>query len=945
MTLISHHHTQPMDATTTSPKSQISTEHNRPADAPIATQLMAPLSKSSLAYLPSKDIWGKPRIPVADANVDSRLIREKSLTSLDASTSSGSSTQALDVSKFWDDDPEPDRITNYKPTPLRAWYLGIVLLAIAVLLCLAVATVRILPDEIKTFAPVLEVGPGSNDTVDSTSHLTRRIQFDGPQADEKVDGRGPILNKNSPRVANVTTGNPGSNIEYGTPDISDYARQGVNVVTNRPRDNLDNLAHITQIQPKTTVNRVFSEARTTPSIEASQADRSNVHFQQASHATVVSTSSLKQNQPRWEVLAWLYAHQGFNVVTKQPRDISNDLAHTTQTQATPTTPDIPHYTARSDKIVESLSTTRLSSLENAHHVLDEAQISTFAAVGEKRAAPTKVDDSSSITCTITSYSDGNNAGGVGPPIKRTAAAHSKTTIDQETPTPGLSTCIQINMVWILGNNRGRPTRGVVNGASVIHGTPVPSIGPGVPNAGAYYAVGRSTVTIRPRDIPLELAQATQQYHAKGTSRTVPPGDMTAPVMVPAQPTAPVLEQVDFDSRTYQGAKKADVRVVPRPRDIGASRDIQSLILNATTTPVTVPPQSTSDSSTSPTNGSQSTENPQSTGETLDFYYISNSQYFVGLFLPTFLSTLLAIPLRIIDFNFKLYRPFHNLARANGATASESLFLSTTGLSSFFTAQDILGCSTMALVALSTVLIPISAEAVHVVMHGDECHAGQGSADNCGFTLGVNPTFAHIVIAILPVMGILLVLVWTRLRRYRTAVPVKPWSMSFISSFASDPAIQSLLSQFDQSAGCLKMKDGMRAFEPWIYTIENPIIHPKAGCRVAILEKSSIHEKDNNAKSQRRDSKTPTAQTTAQHGKSTALYSFILTFAGRILILLGLLGVLLLVVVYTQNTDINGFETFMDSETIGVRIFFSSTGVALTLAWTSFFQGKVYTKPT
>lgn len=305
-----------------------------------------------------------------------------------------------------------------------------------------------------------------------------------------------------------------------------------------------------------------------------------------------------------------------------------------------------------------------------------------------------------------------------------------------------------------------------------------------------------------------------------------------------------------------------------------------------------------------------------------------------------MSTLLAIPLRIIDFNYKLYRPFHNLARPNGATASESLFLPTTGLSSFFTAQDVLGCSTMALMVLSTVLIPISAEAVHVVMHGDECHAGQGSADNCGFTLGVNPTFAHIVIVIVPVMGVLLVLAWTRLRRYRTAVPVKPWSMSFMSSFASDPAIQALLSQLDRSAGFLNMKDGIRAFNHWIYTIESPMKRSQAGCRVAILEKSApAGEYNNNSKPVHSGSKGLTAPHTAQHAKSRALYSFILTFSGRILILLALLGVLLLVVVYTQNTDVNGFETFMDSETIGVRVFFSSTGVALTLAWTSFFQGK------
>lgn len=347
-------------------------------------------------------------------------------------------------------------------------------------------------------------------------------------------------------------------------------------------------------------------------------------------------------------------------------------------------------------------------------------------------------------------------------------------------------------------------------------------------------------------------------------------------------------------------------------------------------PTAMPTQPSSNSSNSSTY-----QSPPPVEETWHLYDLTAGQYFIGLMLPTFFTTLLAIPLRSIEFNYKLYRPFHNLLQSNGATAASSLFLPTTGLSSFFVDRDITTCSTISLLALSAVLVPISAEAIHLNLHGRYCHSGVGDADNCAVAAGVSPTFAYLAMAILLLMGALLVLTWTRLRRYRTAVPVKPWNVSFMEKFASDSMVSSMLSRLHSTRSNDK-KDHVRVFDPWMYTIDAQTRNAQDSCRIIVLGGSSDGRK---ISTQTHASSEKSRDPRARNRKPASAYSFILTVWGRLLLMLILLGTLITVLVYSQNSEDNGFEHFMDSEKIGVRILFSSTGVALTTLWTSFFQGE------
>ncbi|KAK9416604.1 hypothetical protein SUNI508_09514 [Seiridium unicorne] len=60
------------------------------------------------------------------------------------------------------------------------------------------------------------------------------------------------------------------------------------------------------------------------------------------------------------------------------------------------------------------------------------------------------------------------------------------------------------------------------------------------------------------------------------------------------------------------------------------------------------------------------------------FFISYAEYFVGFFLPTLLSILLAITIRVLDLNAKLFQPWHELTHEHGARGRESLCLETSG---------------------------------------------------------------------------------------------------------------------------------------------------------------------------------------------------------------------------------------------------------------------------
>lgn len=445
-------------------------------------------------------------------------------------------------------------------------------------------------------------------------------------------------------------------------------------------------------------------------------------------------------------------------------------------------------------------------------------------------------------------------------------------------------------------------------------------------------IGRAIVvgTAQPTVSPKSDSQTPTHNHGWPEGRDFKggpqlPDNIKSPDIVAIGPMATPVFRNDHSKRDVFSSMTHTPLDSPQPAETTKPSSNSSSAI-----PTAMPTQPSSNSSNSSTY-----QSPPPVEETWHLYDLTAGQYFIGLMLPTFFTTLLAIPLRSIEFNYKLYRPFHNLLHPNGATAASSLFLPTTGLSSFFVDRDIMTCSTISLLALSAVLIPISAEAIHLNPHGRYCHVGIGDADNCAVAAGVSPTFAYLAMTILLLMGALLVLTWTRLRRYRTAVPVKPWNVSFMEKFASDPVVSSMLSRLHHSARFNDEKDHVRVFDPWTYTIDAPTKNAQDTCRVIVFGGSSDESK---MRMQTHDSSEKSRDPPARNSKPASAYSFILTVWGRILLMLILLGTLITVLAYSQNSEDNGFEHFMDSEKIGVRILFSSAGVALTILWTSFFQG-------
>ncbi|KAH8659974.1 hypothetical protein BX600DRAFT_467024 [Xylariales sp. PMI_506] len=73
-------------------------------------------------------------------------------------------------------------------------------------------------------------------------------------------------------------------------------------------------------------------------------------------------------------------------------------------------------------------------------------------------------------------------------------------------------------------------------------------------------------------------------------------------------------------------------------------------------------------------------------------------------------------------------------------------------------------------------------------------------------------------------------------------------------------------------------------------------------------------------------------------------SFMLTIAGRVLFLLLLCGLLILIVAYDRISVRSSFTDFMNSESVGVRVLFTSVGVITSLFWHSYFQCVALVSP-
>ncbi|KAI1091621.1 hypothetical protein F5B19DRAFT_483777 [Rostrohypoxylon terebratum] len=348
----------------------------------------------------------------------------------------------------------------------------------------------------------------------------------------------------------------------------------------------------------------------------------------------------------------------------------------------------------------------------------------------------------------------------------------------------------------------------------------------------------------------------------------------------------------------------------------------------------------SDDTPATTGSTASPSQPTTTSNLkITVYYITKGQYFVGMFLPTLIVTILSIPINILDRSLKRHHPFHLLARPQGASGAESLLVksgSHTQMTATFRQSpkdSILPILVTILTILVTLLTPFSSEAVGIQTHG--CAGGVNNLANCAITLGLSPVAAKITIALLACVSAVLVLLTILLYRWKSGLAADPWSLGGIASLSTHPVTQRIASELPTSAKTLREKLSSATFriEHW----EHGTRGPEYGiCPV----ESEIPGLPNIS--------SDTALPLTSDADSSKAHPFWVPMALRYwvrgLSLAFLCGTLVLIVYYHSGFWADPFEAFMDSQGFGVRFLFTSIGVVITLFWETFFEGVATLNP-
>ncbi|KAI1774741.1 hypothetical protein F4818DRAFT_442227 [Hypoxylon cercidicola] len=340
-------------------------------------------------------------------------------------------------------------------------------------------------------------------------------------------------------------------------------------------------------------------------------------------------------------------------------------------------------------------------------------------------------------------------------------------------------------------------------------------------------------------------------------------------------------------------------------------------------------------STSKTMTTAPSQPTETTDVKVSVYVITQWQYFVGMFLPTLLSTSISIPIGILERSVKLFHPFHALARPGGARAAESLLVEPGSGGQMISAlrrpfRDSFVLILVTALALAAVfLTPFSSEAIRIQLHG--CEEGTRTAGSCAITLGVSLFPSLATLALLMFMLLMLLLIAILLKSWKTGVASNPWSMCGIASLATNPGLLRMLSESATDGKVLRQKLESQGFR--IHRWEN-----ERGLQYGIClnEDEAGKHPDSLLSSSAQEAKPGEAQ---WHKPPMTMRYWV-----RGLFVAFSCGILALIVYYESGTWVNSFEDFMDSESFGVHFLFTSIGVVVNIFWKALFEGVAILSP-
>ncbi|KAL0944857.1 uncharacterized protein CTRU02_202744 [Colletotrichum truncatum] len=452
-------------------------------------------------------------------------------------------------------------------------------------------------------------------------------------------------------------------------------------------------------------------------------------------------------------------------------------------------------------------------------------------------------------------------------------------------------------------------------------------------------VGGSTGVFTTTDAP-EAIKTTIDGKETTVMRTPPPrtytsvsGGTATTMTVVTTPTGTM--PLSFTVLTSTGGTLSTIVSTPKPTTFTTS--ISGTLRTITSTPKPTTRLSTIEPSTAlitSTSIPTATDSPDTIIVQVEKFAFTDGDYFVGKFLPVILAVIIAAPLRIIDLNAKLYQPFYALAQEGGSLGKNSMTLHFDGWKGFLAPFEVLMQGhpvpfiTTLMILCSSLLAPLATEAIGMKLHG-KCKIT--AIEGCGIQLGVSTMSAHALVALLAFIIVLLLVLLYFLRNWETGLHANPWSIAGISSLARNADIRSHQLDFKASkASMADKKYGFGYFENSHRRDEYGIIHyddstqnlqraTASGALVEDDELTGAHQRD----------------MTKQRGKPVPF--IVLTWWWRLTFMFFLVSMFIIILYYHLTlSSRTSFKDFMDSQTFGVRFFFTALGVTVVFCWQSIF---------
>ncbi|OTA52381.1 hypothetical protein K449DRAFT_440801 [Hypoxylon sp. EC38] len=330
--------------------------------------------------------------------------------------------------------------------------------------------------------------------------------------------------------------------------------------------------------------------------------------------------------------------------------------------------------------------------------------------------------------------------------------------------------------------------------------------------------------------------------------------------------------------------------------------------------------------------------------TLHVIPVSDGKYFLGLMFPTFVAIVVSIPIRILDQTAKLYQPFHVLA-SRGGQARDTLLFQTSGIWNFagrirsLLNGQILLTLTGLLVLGSVIMIPLSSEAVRIVLEGPDCSAAKGDTLICTMAVGIYSVPAQIAVALLVFMAVLVGLIIMVLRKWNTGLDWNPWSLYHMGRLAANNDVRTLLQRrLREKDGRITIKQAEKALGETPFVINYWRDNETLTYSILI---------PNEAQSLKKDGRSVTfgkGKASRMKRKGEVIPFFILTWTGRLLFLLLLCAVMIGLLIYTITGDGQTCTRFMMGKWRVVRFILTFIGVLISLIWGSLFYAVAFLSP-